>query len=151
MSDDCLPVTPKAIPKVYDPFKSVITQGGKTMLQSREQKKIAKILNALIDIPLVPEEMELVIFEHAVTLVDEALDNVLPAAFAELLRNADKGIDKDHARQFGNRLVEAVNRKVDLPYLNEEQEARLLQTIIDPIVKAMISGKTLDNLLPAMD
>jgi hypothetical protein len=77
------------------------------------------------------------------------LEDVLPAAFAELLRNAEKGIDKDHARQFADRLIVAINKKVDLPYLNEEQEQRLLQTVVDPLVKGMISGKTLQDLLPS--
>jgi hypothetical protein len=133
-------------------FLTTIFKGVKQMLMNKEeQKKIARIVNALIDIPLVPEEMEQTVFEHAVGLVDQALEDVLPAAFEELLRNAEKGIDKDHARQFGNRLVEAVNQKVNLPYLNEEQEFRLLQTVIDPLVKAMISGKKLDDLLPAVE
>lgn len=121
------------------------------LMSQAEQKKIAKIVNALIDIPLVPEEMEATIFEHAVALVDRALEDVLPAAFGELLRNVEKGIDKDHARVFADRLVTAVNKRVDLPYLNEEQEQRLLQTVIDPLVKAMISGKKLDDLLPIGD
>jgi len=120
------------------------------MLKTVEHQKIAKILNALIDIPLVPEDMEQAVFEHAVELVDAALDDVLPAAFADLLRDAHNGIDKDHAQEFGSRLVAAINQKVNLPYLNEEQEAKLLQTVIDPLVKAMITGKTLDDLLPAL-
>ena len=75
------------------------------MLQTEEQKKVARIVNALIDIPLVPEEMEQTVFEHAVSVVDQALDNVLPAAFADLLRNVEQGIDKDHAAEFSRRLV----------------------------------------------
>ena len=71
------------------------------LMSSEEQKKIAKIVNALIDIPLMPEDMEDVIFLHAVGIIDKALEDVLPAAFGELLRNAETGIDKDHARQFG--------------------------------------------------
>jgi hypothetical protein len=118
------------------------------LMSQEEQKKIAAIVNALIDIPLVPEDMEQTIFEHAVTLVDQALQDVLPAAFSELLRNAETGIDKDHARQFSDRLVVAVNNRIDLPYLNEDQEYRLLQTVIDPVVKGMVSGKKLDDLLP---
>ncbi len=118
------------------------------LMNAEEQKRIAKIVNALIDIPLVSEELEQTIFEHAVGMVDRALEDVLPAAFGELLRNAEKGIDKDHARQFSTRLVDAVNKRVDLPYLNEEQEQRLLQTVIDPLVKGMLTGKTLDDLLP---
>ncbi len=118
------------------------------MLTAQEQVKIAKFLNALVDIPLIPEDMELIIFEHAVMMVDEVLEEILPETFAELLRNSEMGIDKDHAREFGNRLVEAINGRVDLPYLNEEEEGRLLQTIVDPLVKGMIYGKKLDDLLP---
>ncbi len=119
------------------------------LMSQEEQQRIAKIVNALIDIPLVGEELEQTIFEHAVGIVDRALEDVLPVAFGELMRNADKGIDKDHARKFSERLVEAVNMRIDLPYLDEDQEYRLLQTVIDPLGKGMLTGKTLDDLLPA--
>lgn len=118
------------------------------MLLVEEQKKIASLINAIIDIPLVSEEMEQVIFEHAVAIIDAALDDILPEVFAGLLHDDGKGIDKDHARDFSRRLAEAVNKRINLPYLNEEQEGRLIQTVIDPIVKAMIDGKRLDAILP---
>jgi hypothetical protein len=38
-----------------------------------EQKKIASLVNAIIDIPLVSEEMEQVIFEHAVGCTNDLL------------------------------------------------------------------------------
>ncbi len=121
------------------------------LLSQEERKKIAKIVNALVDIPLVPEELEQTIFEHAVGVIDTALEDTLPAVFSELLRDAERGIDKDHARVFGDRLVVSINKKIDLPYLNEEQEAQLLRTVIDPLVKAMINGRKLDDLLPALE
>jgi hypothetical protein len=119
------------------------------MLLVEEQKKIATLLNAIIDIPLVSEEIEQAIFEHAVAIIDAALDDILPEVFGGLLHDAGKGIDKDQAREFARRLAEAVNRRVNLPYLNEEQEGRMIQTVIDPIVKAMIDGKRLEEVLPA--
>ena len=119
------------------------------MLLVEEQKKIATLINAIIDIPLVSEEMEQIIFEHAVAIIDAALDDILPEVFGGLFRDAEKGIDKDHARDFSQRLAQAVNKRVNLPYLNEEQEGRLIQTVIDPIVKAMIGGRRLDDILPA--
>jgi hypothetical protein len=120
------------------------------LLTKAEQKQFAMLINALIDIPLVPEEMEQVIFEHGVAVIDRALEDTLPAAFHELLRDSGRGIDKDHAKAFADRLIEATNKKFDMPYLNEEQEAQLLGTIIHPLVKAMTSGKKLDDLLPAL-
>ena len=70
------------------------------MLLVEEQKKIATLLNAIIDIPLVSEEIEETIFEHAVAIIDAALDDILPEVFSSLLRDPGKGIDKDHAREF---------------------------------------------------
>jgi hypothetical protein len=120
------------------------------LLTQDEQKQFAALVNALIDIPLVPEDMEQVIFEHAIAVIDAALGEALPEAFNALLRDSGRGIDKDHAKAFADRLVEAVNKKFDLPYLNEDQEAQLLRIVIDPVVKAMTSGKKLDDLLPAL-
>jgi hypothetical protein len=120
------------------------------MLLVEEQKKIAALVNAMVDIPLVSEEVEQVIFEHAVAIIDAALDDILPEVFAGLLRDEAKGIDKDHARDFAERLVQAVNKRVNLPYLNEEQEARLIRTVVDPLVKSMIAGKRLDDILPSL-
>jgi hypothetical protein len=45
-------------------------------------------------------------------------------------------------------LVESINQKIDLPYLDEDQEAKLLRIVIDPLVKAMTNGRRLDDLLP---
>ena len=120
------------------------------LLTDAERKQFATLVNALIDIPLVPEELEQEIFEHALIVIDRALEDALPTLFHGLMREAERGIDKDHAREFADRLVESVNSKVDLPYLNEAQEAELLRTVINPLVKAMTQGKRLDDLLPAL-
>lgn len=118
------------------------------LLNQEERKKMAKIVNALVDIPLVPEDLEQTIFEHAVGAIDVALEDTLPSVFAELLHNTQNGIDKDHAVVFADRLVESVNQKIDLPYLTEDQEAKILRIVIDPLVKAMINGRRLEDLLP---
>ncbi len=120
------------------------------MLSKEEQKQFATLVNTVIDIPLVPEEMEQQIFEHAVAVIDRALEDTLPTLFHGLMREADKGIDKAQAKAFADRLVEATNKKFDLPYLNEEQEAQILRLVVDPLVKAMTDGKTLKNLLPQL-
>jgi hypothetical protein len=118
------------------------------LLNEEEKQRIAKMVNAVLDLPLVPEEMEQTIFEHAVGVIDVALEDSLPSAFTELLHNTQNGIDQDHARAFGDRLVDSVNRKIDLPYLDEQQEAMLLRIVIDPLVKAMTNNRRLEDLLP---
>lgn len=117
------------------------------MLTSEQEKKIAGIVNSVIDIPGVPEFVEQIIFEQAVHLIDEAIQNVLPEPFKDLLNTLDDGIDRNTARQLADRLVVIVNEKVNIPILNEDQEARLFRIVIDIIVKGMTTGRKLDNLL----
>ena len=121
------------------------------LLTDQERKQFATLINALIDIPLVSEDMEQVIFEHALGIIDAVLRDTLPVIFHEMMRDAERGIDKDQAQDFADRLVVSVNRQVDLPYLTEEQEAQLLRTVVNPLVKAMTQGKRLQDLLPALE
>jgi|GEM_PF-1372349 len=120
------------------------------LLSEEERKQFATLVNAVIDLPLVSEELEQTIFEHAIGMIDAALEDTLPVIFQSLMRQIEQGIDKDHAKDFADRLVVSVNQKVDLPYLNEEQEAQLLRIVITPLVKAMTDGKTLQSVLPAL-
>lgn len=120
------------------------------LLTDEERKQFATLVNAVIDLPLVSEELEQTIFEHAIAMIDAALEETLPIIFHSLMRQVEQGIDKDHAKDFADRLVVSVNQKVDLPYLNEEQEAQLLRIVISPLVKAMTDGKTLQSVLPAL-
>ena len=39
------------------------------MLSKEEQKQFAALINSIVDIPLVPEDMEQQIFEHAVAVI----------------------------------------------------------------------------------
>lgn len=118
------------------------------LLSDAERKQFATLVNAVIDIPLVPESMEQIIFEHALSVIDSALEETLPPPFQELMRDPTRGIDKDQAREFADRLTASIATKIDLPYLNEDQEAQLLSIVINPVVKAMSEGKTLETLMP---
>ncbi len=117
------------------------------LLTPEERKKVAEALNTQIDIPWVPESMEATILEHAIGLVDSALEGVLPEAFGSLMRDGSQGIDAAEARAFGERLIQTVNKRVDLPYLDETQEAGFVKMMIDPLVQAMIDGETIDDVL----
>ncbi|MEM7346913.1 MAG: hypothetical protein AAF485_21960 [Chloroflexota bacterium] len=116
-------------------------------LNDDERKKIALLLNTRFDIPLVPEKMEASIFESAVGVIDNALEGVLPDAFSVLLREDNTGIDPALAQEFGDRLAVALNKKVDLPYFNEEQEAGFIKSALEPLVEAMTDGEKLDVVL----
>ena len=117
------------------------------LLSTEERKKLAELLNARIDIPWVPESMEGPIFEHGVTAVGTALGETLPEALGDLLRDGGQGIGEAEAKAFGERLVKALNQKINLPYFDEEQEANFIRMAVEPLVEAMSNGKTIDAVL----
>lgn len=117
------------------------------LLKAKEKKVVAEVLNARIDIPWVPEEIEGQVLEHALNLVEKALEDVLPQPFINLMRDGSSGIDPAKAREFGERVIAAINQKVNLPYFTEEQEAAFLKMMVDPVVEAMIDGQTIKDVL----
>lgn len=119
------------------------------MLSDAQITKIAALVNNLIDVPLIPEALEQQAFEIAVGLIDKQLDILLPAGLKDFLNDATKMLDDSHTGDLANRLVAIINKNVNVPLLNEEQEQKAFQIVIDLIIRAMASNKTLDSLLPS--
>lgn len=110
------------------------------MLNVVQRKQIATTVNKSINIPWVPENFEQSIFEHAVGLVDDAIDMLVPHAIVELVVSSAAGVTRGSVGEFGERLIAALNKRIDIPYLNEEQEDRLIRTVVGVILKAMTIG-----------
>jgi hypothetical protein len=113
------------------------------LLTKHEQQQIARQISTLIDLPLIPDKIELIIYEHAVAVIDQAVQEVLPDIFGMFMRDPAQGISPPHAVEFSRRVVEAVNQKINLPYFNEAQEAELMRLVIAPLITAMIKGRQL--------
>ena len=96
---------------------------------------IATVLNRLIDIPILNEMQEQVIALKVVDVVSDALEKELhrmpqvQSFFAEL-----RVSDPAKQRQWRDALVEKINRAIDLPLLNEDQEAVAITFIVDLVI-----------------
>lgn len=96
---------------------------------------IATVLNRLIDIPILNEMQEQVIALKVVDVVSDALEKELhrmpqvQSFFAEL-----RVSDPAKQRQWRDALVEKINRAIDLPLLNEDQEAVAIAFIVDLVI-----------------
>ena len=117
------------------------------MITSEQKDKIVALVNSSIDIPVVPESLEGSIFRKAIDLIDEALDNFLPKEIQALAESLSQGIERNNAKDFVENLTRFLNKKVDLPILNEEQEGKLIGVVVNLLVKSMTKNRTLNNLL----
>lgn len=119
------------------------------MLTDRQITGIAGMINSHIDIPLVPESFEQNLIEKAIAMVDEQLEALLPGdvkAFLGELKPGD-GLDRAHCGAFIERLVAALNKRMDIPFMGEKQEEKLIRTVVELLVKTMSNVKSLDNIL----
>lgn len=120
------------------------------MLNDTQITKIASLLNKLIDIPLLSEEFEQILLQESIRLIDEALTKVLPPQFSDFLNQAARGLNSSNQEEFDKfieRLVTSINKHVDLPFLDEKKEQKLIRSILKLIVKAMTKGEDLNSHL----
>jgi hypothetical protein len=117
------------------------------MIKPEQKERIVALVNSSIDIPVVPESLERSIFRKAIDLIDDALDTFLPKEIQALAESLSDGIERNNAKDFVENLTRFLNKKIDLPILNEEQEGKLIGLVVDLLVKSMTKNRTLNNLL----
>ena len=113
------------------------------VLRQEDIKRIASQLNKEINLPLLGEDKEQILFEKIVRRVDQILFDILPEEIYECLKMKENGISPDEADEIKKRIVHAVNKKIDFPFLNEKKEKRIIEFIVNIIVIAMTRGKKL--------
>jgi uncharacterized protein YqgV (UPF0045/DUF77 family) len=86
------------------------------------------------------------IFMDALQKMEKLLVEILPAELIGMMKDETTGVNGklDH---LVNRLTEKINKEIDLPLLDEEQEAWLFHTVIDAITRSMKKGHLIDTVL----
>ena len=116
------------------------------MLTQAEAEAIATKLNYAINIPLIGEEKEQVIFYKIVKKIDEFLYQVLPNEIYGLIRIAEGGIDAHEAKMIEDNLVSIAAKYVDIPIVPPAIEEMIYRVVIGNIVQAMLKNRTIDDV-----
>lgn len=108
------------------------------MLNDQQIEALADKLNAKLDIPLVGEGTERQILMTAL----QQLNKLLAGQLGEELRSTitpliDGSATGDEATRLRSQAVELLNKKVNLPVVGEETEAKLLGPVVDGIVDVL--------------
>ena len=118
------------------------------MLSNEQVIFIANQINEKVNIPILGEKAEFFIIKKAVVKVLNVLEDEIPEEYLDFLEDTAKGFDPDQGaniQSLKNNIVEFVNKKVDIPLLNENTEKEVFSTIIDVIFDAMTKNKKLGN------
>ena len=110
---------------------------GKTMLTDAQVMSIASKLNTKINLPVIGEDKEQVVFCKIVKLIDSKLYEILPNEYYQLIASLESGITDDEAELMNKRLTKLLNSKINIPILSEKKEAKLIKRVLGIIINAM--------------
>lgn len=108
----------------------------RTKMTREETLKLASKLNQKVNIPLLNETGEEKILVKIVVKIDTFLYDSLPNEFYALIRDSEKGLNKEESEELIKRLSHLANKKINIPYLTETMEYFVIHFIIGIIVNA---------------
>ena len=100
------------------------------MLNEQQKRDLATQLNGMIDIPFMGEEAEQAAIEKFLDSILGKLEGAAMSDVGEETLNEARG-DPEKASSLKMTIVEKLNSMIDIPFVNEEQEAQALGMIVD--------------------
>ena len=89
------------------------------------------------------------LFEHAVRLVLEAIETILPTPMLRLIIHSDEcdGLGEEQADSLRDRLVEYCKWKLKLPFLEDTDEVRVITAVCAVLVESLKKGNSFENVV----
>ncbi len=112
-------------------------------LSSSEITKIATRLNNIVNIPVLGEQKEQIIFEKIINSIDTVLYSILPDEIYDTIHMASDGITPTEAGIIRTRIEKIVAEKINIPFVSEEDELKLIRAFLDIIEAAIQTGKNI--------
>ena len=120
------------------------------MLSDAQITQLADKINEKVNIPILSERREQKIIENLLRRVDDEIAKHLPPALQDIWNKLDDGINAAEAEELGDELTKLINEKLDIPLLNEQQEEKVLGTIVD-LVMEVVQEKVNEGIKKALD
>lgn len=118
------------------------------MLTDAEINAIAQKVNKSVNLPLINENKEFVVYVKIIKWIDRRLYQLLPNEYYKLVKSTTDGISAKEAELIEKRITPMINNFVNIPVLTEKQEGKLIGLVLGIIIKAMIKGFKLEQKEP---
>jgi hypothetical protein len=117
------------------------------ILTNDQINKIVEKINAKINLPVLGEKAEAIILKFAVKKVIEFLELQLPEDLKKLITDASDGISEDEANAIAERIVRYMNANIDIPLLNEDEEAAIFDIVVKLVINSMKKNINFETIL----
>jgi len=107
--------------------RQALSRSARDFFNDESRKKIATELNELVDVPFFSEDQEQKAAEKIVDTVYATLQKVLPRTLLDALDSTSP----EEIREIRTNLIDRLAEKIQVPLMSEEQEKKVVQTIVD--------------------
>lgn len=90
------------------------------------RKLLVDAINKIVDIPMLNEHQEAIVFDTLIDRCADILEWILPVDFGTTLRD----MPVDGVEEMKVYLVDTINSRINIPMLNEDQEQALIQGLV---------------------
>lgn len=116
-------------------------------LSPTQHAKLAAMLDKSINIPLISNDREADIFLKVARVIDTQIESRLPDELLAGLNAPEIKVTDIIAKALKDNLVPLLGDVLSLPFLPGQIKMRLLELVVDYLVRAMASNTTLDDML----
>ena len=116
-------------------------------LSPTQHAKLAAMLDKSINIPLISNDREADIFLKVARVIDTQIESRLPDELLAGLNAPEIKVTDIIAKALKDNLVPLLGDVLSLPFLPSQIKMRLLELVVDYLVRAMASNTTLDDML----
>lgn len=115
-------------------------------------RRLARHINSLHDVPTLSEVEEQRYFLALASATTLEAARILPRSLAAAVLDVGHGVRRESAPAVRRALRHCAThlvRTLDLPSMDEREEMAIVHTLLAVLSKAMVRGRSLDNVLPA--
>jgi hypothetical protein len=116
---------------------------GKYFLTDAQIDMIVNQIIKTVKIPFLSGDLFKTIIAKIIKKIDSILYTVLPNEIYNFINSAADGVSKEELETIKRRLVEIINKLIDIPFVSEDIEALIIGTILDLIISCFEKGKVL--------
>ncbi|MEM9549807.1 MAG: hypothetical protein AAGA05_01455 [Pseudomonadota bacterium] len=140
----------ETIENAVDPERVAGEDPRKFFLSEAQHEKLARYLNAEINIPILwSEEKELSILRKIVIAVDRNTMKYIPSEILDGVNDANFQLEDVLARSLKDNLVPMLASAIPLPFLPGKIKRKILEAAVDVIVDAAAQATTIDEKVEA--
>jgi hypothetical protein len=118
---------------------------GTSMLSDGQIAALAEKLNEEINFPIIGENLEEILLAKIIKRIDQKVYELLPNEYYSLVKSVSNGISDEDAENIEARMTPLINEKVNLPFLSEEMEQKIIGFVLNSLINAMRKNFKLDE------